>query len=82
MYQIDDSTEVLVGKDGIPDVVRRGDSVTVKGKTIVARYVFWSVDISGESACAIVESEDDALYVNRQRGHLWIYVKDCEPLFE
>jgi uncharacterized protein len=81
-----------VGTDGIPDVIKLGDTVTVGAKTIRVRHIFvtevlddmkWGREVvakKGDVTCVIVESEENLPYGDEWRDRLWIHVKECQPL--
>lgn len=81
-----------VGQDGIPDVLKLGDVVTVKGRTVRIRHIFvteihedlkWAGEVlarKGDVRCIAVESEDQVPHNEQKRDRLWIYVPECQPL--
>jgi hypothetical protein len=81
-----------VGKEGIPDEIKVGDAVTVKGRTILVRHIFvtevredmkWGGKFlakKGDVTCVLVESEDNLPYGDAQRDRLWIHVEQCRPV--
>lgn len=81
-----------VGTEGIPEVIKLGDTVTVKGKTILVRHIFvteiladmkWGAEVlakKGDVRCVIVESEENLPYGEEKRNRLWIYVEQCVPI--
>ena len=85
-----------VGSEGIPEIIRVGDVVTVKDSTIRVEHIVvteflkdmkYGKDVLGQKGdiqCTIVQSLDNLPYVDEhdQRDRLWINVKDCEPLEE
>ena len=85
-------TSGSVGKEGIPDQIKLGDSVTVKGKTIRVRHIFvtdiledlkWGGKVlarKGDVRCMIVESEENLPYGDEKRNRRWIHVDNCEVL--
>ena len=85
-------TSGSVGKEGIPENIKLGDIITVKGRTIKARHIVvseavvemkWKGEVlakPGDVTCVIVESEENLPYGDESRDRLWIYVKQCEPV--
>lgn len=83
-------TSGSVGKEGIPDQIKLGDTVTVKGKAIRVRHIFvtdiledmkWGGKVlarKGDTRCMIVESEENLPYGDEKRNRLWIHVEHCE----
>ncbi len=81
-----------IGQDGIPDMLRLGDTVTVKGRTIRIRHIFvteihedlkWAGKVlakKGDIRCIAVESEDQVPHNEEKRDKLWIYIPECQPL--
>jgi ankyrin repeat protein len=81
-----------VGKEGIPEAIKLGDTVTVKGKTIHVKHIFvtdylaemkWGGQVlakKGDVRCVVVESEENLPYGDDKRNRLWIYVEQCQPL--
>lgn len=87
------STSGPVGKDGIPDVMKLGDLVSVRGRTIKVQHIFvseynedmkWGKEVlarKGDVKCVVVETEQD-LPGDKVRNRRWIYITECEPLTE
>ncbi len=85
-------TSGAVGSDGIPEVIKLGDVVTVKGRTIRVQHIFvteihedmkWSGKMlakKGDVHCVAVESEENLPYGDEWRNRLWINILECEPL--
>jgi hypothetical protein len=79
-----------VGKAGIPEVIRLGDTVTVKGVSIKVNYIFvthylvemkWGNEIlarPGDVKCVLVESEKD-VPDDEEINRRWILVDQCQP---
>lgn len=83
-----------VGNEGLPDVLRLGDVVTVKGKALKVNHIFvseylaemkWGKEVlakAGDVKCIVVESEDSLPYRDEQarRNRLWITIEQCRPI--
>jgi hypothetical protein len=81
-----------VGKEGIPNLIRLGDIVEVKGKRIKVNFIFvtrYLTDLksggkvlahAGDIKCVIVETEKDLPYGDEYRDRLWINVEQCKPI--
>jgi hypothetical protein len=81
-----------VGRDGIHEVIRLGDVVTVKGQTVRIRHIFvteikedmkWGGKViakKGDVRCVAVESEENLPTNEGQRDRLWVLVTECEPM--
>ncbi len=81
-----------VGKEGIPHVIRLGDAVTVKGKTINVNHIVvtqylaelkWGNEVlarPGDVKCLLVESEKDIPSGDEYQNRLWINVDKCRPI--
>jgi hypothetical protein len=82
-----------VGKDGIPEVIKLGDTVTVKDRSLTVKHIFvteiledmrWGGKVlarKGDVTCTIVERLQDLPHVDEDqwRNRLWVHVKECEP---
>jgi hypothetical protein len=85
-------TSGSVGKEGIPDHIKLGDTVTVDGRTIQVRHILvteiledlkWggkTLARKGDVRCMVVETEDDLPYGEEKRNRRWIIVEQCEPI--
>lgn len=83
-----------VGKEGIPEVIKLGDKITVKDRSLTVKHIFvteiledmkWAGKVlgrKGDVTCTIVERLQDLPHVdeNQWRNRLWIHVTECEPL--
>lgn len=81
-----------VGREGIPDMLRLGDTVTVKRHTVRIHHIFvteihedlvWAgkpIAKRGDVRCIAVESEDQVPHNEERRDKMWIYVAECQPL--
>ena len=84
-------TSQQVGKGGIPQIIRLGDTIRVQDKEITVNYIFWTKFLerskepngtiveAGVIRCVAVESLDDQPSAIC-RDRLWIYVRDCALL--
>jgi hypothetical protein len=85
-------TSRVVGKEGIPQVISVGDTVTVAGRAIKVRHIFVRkllaelrdgskvVGRAGDMSCVAVESEENLPYSDEYRNRLWIHVAECAPV--
>lgn len=83
-----------VGKEGVPEVIKLGDKITVKDRSLTVKHIFvteiledmkWAGEIlgrKGDIQCTIVERPQDLPHVdeNQWRDRLWVHVKECEPI--
>ena len=81
-----------VGKEGIPNLIRLGDVIDVKGKRIKVNYIIvthYLTDLvsggnilarAGDIKCVIVETQKDLPYDEGFRDKLWIKVEKCQPI--
>jgi len=81
-----------VGKEGIPNLIRLGDVIEVKGKRIKVNFIFvthYLTDLvsgknvlarAGDIKCVIVEAQKDLPYDEGNRDRLWINVEKCQPI--
>ena len=80
-----------VGKQGIPDVISKGDQITVKGKTVTANIIqvkFILEDMSyagevfarkGDVLCTVASTPEDMPW-GEERDRLWINVEQSAPI--
>ena len=80
-----------VGSEGIPSVIRVGDRITVKDRTLKANYILateclermeWGGEVhceAGQVYCVVVERPED-IPSEIERNRQWIYVKHCRVL--
>lgn len=78
-----------VGSDGIPEIIRYGDIITVGDKTVTANIIKVSEILedmkyrgevfahAGDVSCLIASTEAD-IPRDDDRDRLWIHVKNCE----
>lgn len=84
------STSSQVASEGIPDIIRAGDPITVNGKVVVANYIkateiledlTYQGDIiarAGDVTCVVASLKED--FPNAEdRDRLWIMIGDCRP---
>jgi hypothetical protein len=81
-----------IGKEGIPNIIRLGDVIVVKGKRIKVNFIFvthYLTDLvsgknvlarAGDVKCVIVETPKDLPYDEGYRDRLWINVEKCQPI--
>lgn len=82
-----------VGSEGIPELIRLGDRITVKGKSLVVKHIYVheiledmsyrgeSLGRKGDIQCTIVESPDDRPGSEHgKKNRLWIHARKCEPV--
>ena len=88
-YLITETTGV-VGKNGIPSMIKLGDVITVKDRTLNVNYIYvteclvnmeWGGEVfceKGQIRCLVVERPED---VPSDSGthRLWITVDHCHP---
>jgi hypothetical protein len=84
-------TSGVVGKVGIPNVIRVGDSITVEDTTVPVNYIFVTRCLTrmeyggqvlceeGQTTCVAVENPED-VPSDEERDRVWIYVARCKPL--
>lgn len=82
-----------VGKEGIPEVIKLGDKIIVKDRSLTVKHIFvteiledmkWGGEVlglKGDVTCTIVENLQDLPHVDEKqwRDRLWIHVTECEP---
>jgi hypothetical protein len=80
-----------VGKAGIPQVIRLGDTISVEDRKLQVNHIFakrclvrmeWDGQVlceEGQVSCVAVERPED-VPSDEERDRLWIYVKECKPL--
>src|SRR5262249_48600395 len=80
------STTGPVGNEGIPDAIKVGDTVTVRGRTLHVRHIFvteiledmkWGGKMlakKGDVHCMVVASEQDLSSDGTERDRRWIRV--------
>lgn len=85
------TTSGPIGSEGIPDVIRRGDTIAVEGKTVTANIIEVTEILedmtyrgeifahAGEVRCVIASSAAN-IPNDDERDRLWIHITDCEPL--
>ena len=82
-----------VGKEGIPELVKVGDKITVTDRSLTVNHIFVTEileDMSysgkvfarnGEVRCVLVERPEDKPGVDdNYRNRQWINITDCKPL--
>lgn len=83
-----------VGKEGIPEAIKLGDTITVKDRSLTVKFIFvkeiledmqWAGKVlarKGDVTCTIVERFQDLPHIdeNQWRDRLWIHVTECEPI--
>lgn len=82
----------VVGKAGIPDVIKQGDTITVQDRTLRASFIFvteclvemkWGGQVlcaKGQIQCLVVERLED-IPSDTNDYRLWITVDHCRPSF-
>jgi hypothetical protein len=87
------SARGTVGSEGIPQVIKLGDKITVKDRSITVNHIFvteifedmaWggkTLGRRGDVHCLLVEKLEDNPSVdeNANRNRLWINITDCKP---
>jgi len=85
------TTSGSVGSEGIPNVIRLGDTITVEGRAVKANIIKVTEILedmkyrgeifahAGEVSCVVASSEA-SLPRDDERDRLWIYIKTCEPI--
>lgn len=83
-----------VGKGGIPEAIKLGETITVKDRSLTVKYIFvkeiredmqWAGKVlarKGDVTCTVVERLQDSPHVdeNQWRDRLWIHVTECESI--
>ena len=85
------TTSGPVGSEGIPNVIRYGDTIIVEGKAVTANIIKVTEILedmkyrgevfahAGEVSCVIASSEAN-LPKDDDRDRLWIFIKNCKPI--
>jgi hypothetical protein len=81
----------VVGSEGIPQVIRVGDVIKVKDRSLKVNHIYatqclermeWSGQVlceQGQVSCVAVERPEDRPS-DEERDRLWIHVKYCHPI--
>ena len=68
-----------VGSVGIPNIIRKGNLITVKKNIIRANIIIATTTLGDMKNCTIAETKED-LPTDHERDRLWIYVKNCQVI--
>lgn len=92
MYQTKDwlitSITSGLGSEGIPNVIKIGDSITVKDVNLKVNFIFvteWEEDVGdvinkGDIWCMVLEKEKHHPSYGSSNNKKWINVENCKPI--